>query len=133
VYIRPYTHSGSISQGRLDFQLKNASMISVPVQDLNSYVAVRDRGAADERQDLANTLIVSGDSIDVTQGVLQSNSTKFSGICVCATGMPSASDPNVVSFPAAGVVSHYILSRQKGIWSLKLVELLNMPGTTVSK
>lgn len=96
----------------------------VALQDLNSYRTSESGTVAEDKDALTHTMLISGDSVIDSEGLLASAAKGFDGVCVCAHGLPSRDNPRVVAFPPAGVVAHYALSRAHGVYGLRLIEYL---------
>ncbi len=115
--------SGYIMATFIHFDLPNDGKMTLAVQDLNSLQNVRKRPAP-EKELSGSTLLLSNDSIQSTKATLAQEKDGLNGIAICPWGLPDPSAPNLISFPPAGVVSHYQLQWKDGKWSVRLVGYL---------
>ena len=96
----------------------------VALQDLNSYCNSTSGRVPEDKDSVTHTMLISGDSVIDSESLLASVGPGFEGVCICAHGLPSRDNPRIASFPPAGVVAHYALSRAHGVYGLRLIEYL---------
>lgn len=104
--------------------MESVGKYSLAIQDYNSYITTRNTPVAQDRAYASKTLMMSNNSIQQTKALLAKSAPDFNGIAFCAYGLPDPSAPNLVPIPPAGKVAHYVITSEKGKWSIKLVEYL---------
>lgn len=109
---------------RRPVDMESISQYSLAVQDFNSYMTTRNTPVAQDRVYSTRTLMMSNNSIQQTKALLAKSAPDFNGIAFCAYGLPDPTAPNLVPIPPAGKVAHYVITSEKGEWSIKLVEYL---------
>lgn len=107
--------------------MESIGKYSLAIQDYNSYITTRNTPVAQDRVFSTRTLMMSNNSIQQTKALLAKSAPDFNGIAFCAYGLPDPSVPNLVPVPPAGKVAHYVITNEKGKWSIKLVEYLKAP------
>lgn len=108
-------------------EMQSIGDYSLAIQDFNSYMMSRNTPVEQDRIYSTRTFMMSNNSIQQTKALLEKSAPDFNGIAFCAYGLPDPSMPNLVPVPPAGKVAHYVVTREKGKWSIKLVEYLRAP------